>query len=368
MELTHGVLTRDLNRKLVSVWICLVSYGFSRKSFRSYQLILTCHSVSVSLTPEEIDMHLENGRILLSEGKYSEALTHYQAAVEADRKNYLTFYKRATVLLALGRHRAALDDLNEVVGLKPDFVAARSQRGVLLFKMGRLDEAHVDLEWVLRLDPHNAEANQLYSLVDPVRHNIQTAHMLLEDGQPVEAADILTQVLTDVPWDLTLRLMRAQASEQAGDLMSAISDLRVTTKIRSDDTAGLLKLSLLHYKLGEAAESLVTIRECLKLDQDHKDCFSHYKKIKKLALHISNMNEQAKAGSYAECVEKANSVLKLDSSPAIVQLVKAKKCHCLNKVSSAILSMRNLSSILLLFLVLYRTVIRQMQSSRVQKH
>lgn len=110
--------------------------------------------MSVSLTAEEIGIHLENGRILLSEGKYSEALTHYQAAVEADRKNYLTFFKRATVLLALGRHRAALDDLNEVVQLKPDFLAARSQRGVLLFKMGRLDEAHMDLEWVLRLVSH----------------------------------------------------------------------------------------------------------------------------------------------------------------------------------------------------------------------
>ena len=289
-------------------------------------------AVSVSLTPEETELHLENGRILLTEGKYSEALAHYQAAVEADRKNYLTFFKRATVLLALGRHRAALDDLNEVVSLKPDFLAARSQRGSLLFKMGRLQEAHIDLEWVLRLDPANQEASQLYSLIDHVSRDIEAGYMLLEDGQPVEATVALTQALNHVPWDVRLRETRAAASEQAGDLVAAISDLRVTTKMKSDDTDGFLKLSRLHHRLGEAEESLVAIRECLKLDQDHKDCFKQYKKIKKVALQLSSMNDFAKSGSYAECVDRASALLELDSTPAIARAALAKKCHCLSKV------------------------------------
>lgn len=286
----------------------------------------------MSLTPEEIENHLENGKLLLSEGKYNEALTHYQAAIEADRSNYLTFFKRATVLLALGRHRPALDDLNEVIALKPDFVAARSQRGALLFKLGRLDEAHIDLEWVLRQDPYNSEATHLYSLIDSVRNNIMTAEMLMEDRQYHEAADVLTLVLNHVPWSLSLRQMRTDANEMSGDLVSAISDLRVTTKMRNDDTSGFLRLSRLYYELGEPEESLVSVRECLKLDQDHKECFTHYKKIKKIAALFSSMNEFSKDGSYADCISKSDSILKLDTNSVVRQAVKAKKCHCLNKV------------------------------------
>ena len=335
--LVEGMLGWDLDRKLVSFFFCWLSYSFTRESARpsgpSPDVSLCVTAVCLSLSPADIDLHLESGRVLLSEGKYGEALAHYEAAIEADRKNYLTFFKRATVLLALGRHRAALDDLSDVVALKPDFVAARSQRGVLLFKMGRLDEAHIDLEWVLRSDPYNEEANHYYNLIHAVKQNIEAAHSLLEDGQAAEAAGLLTQVMVDVPWDVALREMRAVASERAGDLAAAISDLRVTTKMRSDDTSGILRMSLLHYRLGEAEESLVTIRECLKLDQDHKDCLAHYKRIKKLALLMANMNALSTSGSYAECVEKADAVLKLDSNAAIVQLAKAKKCHCQSKVS-----------------------------------
>lgn len=289
--------------------------------------------VARGLTPEEIEGHLEKGRILLSEGKYNDALTHYQAAIEADKTNYLTYYKRATVYLALGRHKAALDDFNEVIKLKPDFSAARGQRGGILFKQGRLDEAHIDLEWVLRSDPYDAEATHLYTLIEPIKNNIQQATMYLEDQMYPTAVDLISQLLNDLPWDIKLREMRAEALEKSGDLTGAISDLRATSKMRPDNTEGFLKLSKLHFDLGEPDESLQTIRECLKLDQDHKECFNHYKKVKKIAAQVTSMNDFAKQSKFPDCVQKADVALKTDTNLSIKLLVLSKKCHCLNKVS-----------------------------------
>jgi len=286
----------------------------------------------------DIDLHLEKGKILLSEGKYNDALTHYQAAVEADKTNYLTYFKRATVYLALGRHKNALDDLNEVLSLKPDFLAARGQRGALLFKQGRLDEAHIDLEWVLRSDPYDAEATHLYTLIEPTRRNIENAYMFFEDHEWPYAIDLLTQLINDIPYDVKLREMRSEAYEHAGDLVGAISDLRATTKLKPDNTDGLLKLSKLHFDLGEPEESLMSIRECLKLDQDHKACFSHYKIVKKIAAQVASMNEFSKSKQYSDCSDKAEAALKSnDLSPAIQHLILASKCHCLNKVCCILL-------------------------------
>lgn len=42
---------------------------------------------------------------------------------EGDPKNYLTYFKRGTVYLALGKAKFALLDFGKVLELKPDFTA-----------------------------------------------------------------------------------------------------------------------------------------------------------------------------------------------------------------------------------------------------
>ncbi len=63
----------------------------------------------------EIDQHLSLGMQLLARGAYSDALSHFHAAVDADPANYMSYYKRATVFLALSRPRPALSDLETVL-------------------------------------------------------------------------------------------------------------------------------------------------------------------------------------------------------------------------------------------------------------
>jgi DnaJ family protein C protein 3 len=42
--------------------------------------------------------------------------------VDADPNNYMSYYKRATVYMALSRSRPALADLDKILELKPDFL------------------------------------------------------------------------------------------------------------------------------------------------------------------------------------------------------------------------------------------------------
>ncbi|KAM7302891.1 dnaJ homolog subfamily C member 3 [Ixodes scapularis] len=280
----------------------------------------------------EVEGHLELGRQLLSKGQYADALSHYHAAVEGDPENYLNYYKRATVFLALGKSKPALEDLHEVIALKPDFLAARHQRGTVLLKQGNLDEAHIDFEWVLRLDPNNPDAHRAYTSIEPLKRDIQMAQDMIADRNYVGAIEVLTRVITECPWDVTLREMRASCYENLGDVMNAIMDLRPTTKMVPDNTVGYLKLSKLYYKLAEAEESLNVIRECLKLDPDHKDCFSHYKKVKKLAGQLRSIQDLIGQSQYAECVDKCRAALRTEPDvPQLVQHVRGRMCHCHSK-------------------------------------
>lgn len=42
-----------------------------------------------------------------------------------DPQNYLAYFRRATVYLAMGKSKSALPDLTQVIELKPDFTAVR---------------------------------------------------------------------------------------------------------------------------------------------------------------------------------------------------------------------------------------------------
>ena len=47
----------------------------------------------------------------------------YPYFIEGDPNNYLTYFKRGTVYLALGKSKFALMDLDKVLQLKPDFTS-----------------------------------------------------------------------------------------------------------------------------------------------------------------------------------------------------------------------------------------------------
>lgn len=283
----------------------------------------------------DVDHHLEMGKRLLAAGQLTEALSHYHSAVDGDPKNYLTYFKRATVLLALGRFKAALPDLNKVVELRPDFLKARVQRANILMKQGSLDEASEDYLEVLRRNPdEEATSNQI--LISELKASIEAAEDFFENGQYHEVIEHLAKPIEMSPWDVKLRQMRATSYENTGELFKAIQDLRPITKLVNDHTEGFLKISELYYAIGEGEDSLNQIRECLKLDQDHKECHKHYKHVKKLVKFLQDAQKLMDKQQYGDALLKLNGALKLENrNHKFLASIKEKMCTCHVKEQSS---------------------------------
>lgn len=280
-------------------------------------------------TKIEVDQHLQMGMQLIAKGQYSDALSHFHSAIDADPSNYMSYYKRATVFLALSRSRPALSDLDKVMQLKPDFSQARVKRGIVLLKQGRLDEAHIDLEKAVAKEPGNEEAVRAYTMIDPIQRTLDDIEELMKYRNYQPAIDKITEVLEQVPWYARIRELRAEAYMGVGNMIHAISDIKSMTKLTSDNTVGFHKLALLHYQLGESEEALMEIRECLKLDPEHKDCYPFYKSLKKVAKSISAAQEAQNNQDWDECVASAKKVLKNEPT---IQRIRFhgfdKLCHC----------------------------------------
>jgi len=310
------------------------------KTMASFLLFLSCFDSVVywvsCVSQAEIDQHLSLGMNLLARGAYSDALSHFHAAVDADPDNYMSYYKRATVYLAMSRSRPALSDLDTVLKKKPDFTKARHQRGGVLLKMGRLDEAHIDLENVVRKEPDNEDAQRQYAMVNTLKERIEEVRDYINWNNYEPAIELLNDLLEYIPWDPSLRELRSECYLGLGNVIHAISDIRTVTKLTSDNTAAYFKLANLHYQIGEADESLAEIRECLKLDPEHKDCYPLYKKLKKVAKFLIAAKDSRERQEWDECVSNAQKVLKNEPTIEGIRFhAYDRLCHCQKELGNA---------------------------------
>lgn len=280
----------------------------------------------------DIENHLELGKEFLAKGQLADALTHYHAAVEGDPNNYLTLFKRGTVYLALGKTRFAIQDLQRALELKPDFTPARVQKGTAYMKSGEYQEAAIEFAHVLQLEPYNEDANELYSRISPANEQWEIVADLMSRGDYRSSITMLTQLLEISPLSTKFRQARADAYIAQNDYLAAISDLRSVNKLTQDSTDGYFRLAELLYRIGHATSALKEIRECLKLDPEHKDCFPFYKKLRKVEKSLSNAETAKEEKRFADCITSAESVLNQEKEEDMV-IFEANRllCGCLSQ-------------------------------------
>uniref|UniRef100_UPI00358E80AF dnaJ homolog subfamily C member 3-like n=1 Tax=Myxine glutinosa TaxID=7769 RepID=UPI00358E80AF len=290
--------------------------------------------------PGEVDKHLALGKKLLAAGQLADALSHYHAAVDGDPDNYLTYDKRATVYLALGRSKSAVPDLTRVIELKPDFTAARLQRGNVYLKQGRLEETRSDFTAVLQASPGDQNVVKLLVQVAEIQMLVAQAKEGLESSDHSSATDALDQAVELCPWAAWLRELRAECLESRGDLSRAVTELRAAGKLRPEPST-YLRASRLLYSTGELQDALNEVRECLRLDPDHRECFQLYKQAKRLGKQFDDGEKLLESGSYDAAVEKFEASMQTEPSIMTYTIrAKLRICHCHLKnsqVSEAVL-------------------------------
>lgn len=169
----------------------------------------------------------------------------------------------------------------------------------------------------------------MHSRIHPAREQVIYVKnaVLHNDHQQVIA--LVTQLLEISPWSRELREIRADSYIAMGDILAAISDLRSVNRLTQDSTDGYFKISNLLYQLGHASDALKEIRECLKLDPEHSDCFPLYKKLKKVEKALTDAQEYLENKEYDDCIKSAERVLKHESDvPMITFSAKQLSCMC----------------------------------------
>ena len=153
-------------------------------------------------------------------------------------------------------------------------------------------------------------------------------------GNYAEAIDMFTQAVEFSPGFILIRMSRAACYEITGQYGQAVGDVSRAVKLKSGNVKGYFKLSQLHFKTGDRAESLKAIRECVKLDADFKEAFTFYKMLKKFNKVMDKVQTNFEQNRYAELVDNAAKAraLETENTYTYQNEINEKVCISLKKL------------------------------------
>jgi len=123
------------------------------------------------------------GGIATDNGEPYLALSHYEAALEADPTNVRYQYRIARIYASQDRDEEALEVLNQINTAEPYYLPPYLTRGTILRKLGRLDEAEQVYRTALRYGPrYELGWNNL-------------GNVLQDQGRPGDAFDAFAKAL-----------------------------------------------------------------------------------------------------------------------------------------------------------------------------
>ncbi|KAF9288327.1 hypothetical protein BGZ68_000457 [Mortierella alpina] len=252
---------------------------------------------------------LDQAKIHLAKGEHLLALQNYDAAIDQDPYNYLTYVRRAVTYLTLGRNNQALADFTTILDLKPDFDQALLQRGRLYARTGQFERATKDLKRYLRKhknDDSSQEVQTLLSNVQSASGALKPAARAMAKGQPDECIQLLDRAVLTAPLHIPFRLQRAECHLQKGDVEQAVHDLSSTLTNADTDPKLLRRLSTMtYYSLYQPGQALAQVKRCIQFDPENKQCKTLFKKLKKTEKDMDKLNSDLEKKRWAGVINKA---------------------------------------------------------------
>lgn len=227
-------------------------------------------------TDAPVSALLASAQAHLSKGQTSDALLYYNAAIARDPSNYLTFFKRATTYLSMGRTSQATDDFNKVLSLKPGFEGAHTQLGRIKARGADWDAAKEQF-LLAKMEPTSEEISGL----EEAQGAANLAVAAEKSGNWEECMNNADAAIQVASRSLPLRELRSRCRFEDGKIQGGISDLLHVLQMNPGDTSPHVKIAAIQfYAMGDRTEGLAQIRKCLHSDPDSKLCKRLLKEMK----------------------------------------------------------------------------------------
>jgi tetratricopeptide (TPR) repeat protein len=134
-------------------WLAHNNLGAVLKDQGRYPEAIEHYEDALRIKPEYAEAHNNLGFPLEEEGRTREAIEHYEEALRIKPEYAEAHYNLGNVLLKAGKYPEAIEQYEQALRIKPDFTEAHYNLGNVLLKAGKYPEAIEQYEQALRIKP-----------------------------------------------------------------------------------------------------------------------------------------------------------------------------------------------------------------------
>ena len=203
--------------------------------------------------------HDNLGRVLLEQGRISEAVPQLAEAVRLQPESPQMHSNYGVTLMELGRMAEAQAQFETCVRLKPDDPETQNNLGITLYAAGQTEPAIARFENAVRLYPGYADAHRNLGRVLARAGRTEQAIAHLREALRLKPAN------PDAHDDLADILMQTGQSEEAGN------QYRAALQLRPDDAAAHLGLAALLSADGKWTEAMAEYQTVLRANPKNGD-------------------------------------------------------------------------------------------------
>ena len=199
--------------------------------------------------------------------------------------SHVLHIQRGYLKLSQGRYREAASDYERAIQLQPNSELARLGLAFVLVEAQQHDEATVLLERTLREDPTNFYAHYLLGDILMTQGS--------RPGTPAEATSLkhLLQATALKPDFVLAHISLGKLYLKRNDLDSAIRELETSIRLDPQATTAYYQLSIAYRKAGERKKALEALQQVRRLNREERKLGTDrflYRKLKRGATQFTS--------------------------------------------------------------------------------
>jgi len=233
----------------------------SRRQVQYWQNTFTLFSHALNVTQNNYVAHSNVAGELLMQNKVNEAIIHCEKALSLNPNNYNALVRIARAYDLLGENNKAIDALRRAIKVHPEYAKAYNDLCILLLKAGKVQDAMKEYR----------KAVELSSNEDNLEFHYNFGNILAAQGYYDEAIIQYNQVLRIQPhnavvhFNLAILLLRQEKTDDA------LNHFQEAIKIQPQYAKAHYQLSLILKQKGLTEEANRHYQEAIRLTLDMKD-------------------------------------------------------------------------------------------------
>lgn len=205
----------------------------------------------------------KEGYALAESGKYRDAISFYNKAIDTNPKYFDAYNKRGWAYYRISDYPSALQDNNRALDLKPDFPGALVNRSETLWRMKQYNKALVDTNRAIELKPDFERAYLIRAIIYLFMNNNTNA---IED---------LNKAIELKPNYAPAFLNRGAAYRNIGRYEEAFRDYQKSIEINPADSNVYHNRAYAYILLKKYDDALRDLNKALELNKNPLTALSH---------------------------------------------------------------------------------------------